>query len=477
MIAINRLFSVKNSIVGKIIILFLIMFIFLLTPIIIQTWSSFKQARTYTEMIDNIAYANQLSTDVSTKIEPIVWSIVAGKMTFDDSGVMPLVFDIRTKMNEIRGSTSSVENRSIMEISLRALDTLEDYLDKLKEQIDNREPVEKNEKIFDEIGLCVSGINDLLNDFSSKQVIEVDNLNREATKRGNRNFIVNITMTIVVILVGAFAFWYISRVIMNPIEKLLKMSNSISEGDFSSRVELTASGEFNELAQGMNTMSERIELLIAKSIEEEKQLQMLEYKAHQAQISPHFLYNTLDAIIWAAEDKDMSKVITLVSSLSSFFRISLSHGIDFIPISDEIAHVRDYLIIQKIRYSDVLSYEIDVDDGIKNLKILKLLIQPLVENSLYHGIKNTRERGKITVSVRKADGKVRFSVVDNGIGMTEDRLEALKKEINSDESGEKGYGLLSVNRRLKLYYGNNDGVDIKSEYKKGTEVSFTLDIL
>ena len=172
----------------------------------------------------------------------------------------------------------------------------------------------------------------------------------------------------------------------------------------------------------------------------------------------------------------MSDVITLVASLSSFFRISLSHGIDFIPIRDEIEHVRNYLVIQQIRYSDVLSYEIKVDDDMPNVKILKLLLQPLVENSLYHGIKNTRERGKITVSIEKEGGKLRFAVADNGIGMKPDVLDALRHEINYG-TGEKGYGLFNVNRRLKLFYGLQDGIEIESEYRKGTKVSFVLDLV
>jgi len=262
---------------------------------------------------------------------------------------------------------------------------------------------------------------------------------------------------------------------MNPIEKLLSLSNKISEGDFSFRAEMAASDEFNELAEGMNTMSEKIELLIENSIEEQKQLQKLEHKVLQAQITPHFLYNTLDTIIWLAEANDKDGVITLVTSLSSFFRTSLSHGIDFIPISNEIEHVNSYLTIQQIRYSDVLSYDIEIDEGLSNQKILKLLLQPLVENSLYHGIKNTRKRGKISVRVNREDEKIRFTVTDNGLGMTAEELTDLKNDINYG-SGEKGYGLFNVNRRLKLYYGLSEGIEIKSEYKKGTEVSFALDI-
>jgi len=376
-------------------------------------------------------------------------------------------------MIEIRNNTDSVENRGIMDISLRALGILEDYLIRLREQINERYPVVENEQLLEEIRICIAGISDLLSEFSSGQVNEASILNQAMSQQSNQAFIVNILLVFVVVFVGGFAFWYISRSLAQPIESLLHMSNHISEGDFSFEIELSASDEFNDLAAGMNTMSKKIERLLKQGIEEQKQLQIMEHKLLQAQIKPHFLYNTLDAIIWAAEADNVSEVVTLVASLSSFFRISLSHGIDFIPISNEIEHVKNYLVIQQIRYSDILTYEIDLDEDIPDEKILKLLLQPLVENALYHGIKYTRDRGKITVSIKKEGEMLRFSVADTGIGMTPETLEAVKHHLHLG-TGEQGYGLFNVNRRLKLYYGLPEGIEIKSEYKKGTEVSFTL---
>jgi len=472
---IKKALNIRKSIIGKIIILFLIMFALLLIPTIIQNITSFRQAQLYGEMLDSIIDANQLNLDVVENIEPMVWNIVAGKDTFESSGIWSQMTNIRARMLQIRNNTDSVENRGTMEISIRALSILENYLIILNNQIIERYPVVENEEILEEIRVCIAGIDDLLREFSSNQVEEAAVLNQEMNRQSNRSFIMNISLTAIVLIVGIFSFIYISRSLMNPIEKLLKMSNKISEGDFSSRVELSASDEFNDLAAGMNTMSEKIELLLEQSVEEQKQRQIMEHKILQEQIKPHFLYNTLDAIIWAAEADNTTDVVTLVASLSTFFRISLSHGIDYIPIHDEIEHVRNYLIIQQIRYRDVLTYEIIVDEDIPNKKILKLLLQPLVENALYHGIKNTRERGKITVSVKKENEKLRFTVADNGIGMDEDTLMTLMYDINHG-NGEKGYGLYNVNRRLTLYYGLSEGLEISSEYKKGTIVSFALEL-
>jgi len=450
-------------------------FVLLLVPVIVQNVTSYQQAQLYGEMLNNIINANQLNIDVIENIEPRVWNIVSGKESFDDSGVMITIIGIRSRMEVIRNNTDSIENRGTMEIAIRALSILESYLLRLRTQIHERYPVEENELLLEEIRVCIAGIDDLLREFSSNQVEEAAVLSQEMNRQTNQNFVLNISLTIVVIILGGFAFIYISRSLMSPIEKLLRMSNRISEGDFSSRAELSSSDEFNDLAAGMNIMSEKIELLLEQSIEEQKQLQKMEHQMLQAQIKPHFLYNTLDAIIWAAEADNMTDVVTLVASLSTFFRISLSHGIDFIPVEDEIEHVRNYLVIQQIRYSDVLSYEINVDEDIQDKKVLKLLLQPIVENALYHGIKNTRERGKIIVSIKKEGEKLRFTVTDTGLGMTKETLDELIFDINHG-SGEKGYGLYNVNRRLKLYYGLSEGIEVKSEYKKGTEVSFVIEL-
>jgi len=474
----------RKSIIGKIIILFVLMFLLLLTPAVVQNVTSIRQTQLYREMLDNIIYTNQLNTDVVENIEPVVWNIVAGKENFEDSGIWNLISGIRIRMVGIRNNTESPENRGVMEMSIRALSTLENFLRRLNTQIQERYPVAENELLLEDIRVCIAGIDDLLREFSSMQVEEAAILNQTMTIQSNRILLLNISLTIFIIIAGIFAFLYISRSLMNPIEKLLRMSRRISEGDFSSRAELSTSDEFDSLAAGMNIMSEQIELLLEKSIEEQKQLQMMEHTILQAQIKPHFLYNTLDAIIWAAEADNTADVVTLVASLSTFFRISLSHGIDLIPVHDEIEHVRNYLVIQQIRYSDVLTYEINIDEDIPDTKILKLLLQPLVENALYHGIKNTRDRGKIVVSVEKESGKteggkdeekLRFTVADTGIGMTEETLKELIHDINHGK-GEKGYGLYNVNRRLKLYYDVSEGIEIKSEYKKGTTVSFVLDV-
>ena len=197
----------------------------------------------------------------------------------------------------------------------------------------------------------------------------------------------------------------------------------------------------------------------------------------QAQINPHFLYNTLDAIVWKAEAGRTEEVIGLTSSLSDFFRISLSSGADWIPLSQEKKHIEGYLKIQQTRYRDIMRYEIDIPDEIGNYYILKLLLQPIVENALYHGIKIKRGGGTIYVSAKEDGGWLHFSVRDTGSGMSAEQLAELNRRIReetpvvSDRGG--GFGLVNVNMRLRLYYNEPEGLTIKSG-PGGTEVSFRV---
>ncbi len=413
----------RNSMGGKITILFIAMFLLLLTPVVIQTYTAFGTARAYRDLIDSITYANRLNNDVNANIEPVVWNIVAGKVRFGESGVMPLAADIRERMSYIQSGTRSPENRAVMEMALRTLGTLESYLERLNRQISERYPVAENELLLEEIRVCVAGIDDLLRVFSSMQAAEAAELNEDMYGQSYQGFVVNISLMLATIIAAAFALRYIIKGVM----------------------------------------------------EEHKQRQMLEYKVLQAQITPHFLYNTLDAIIWAAEAADSDAVITLVAALSTFFRTSLSGGVDLVPVANELEHIESYLTIQQTRYSDILTWEIQADEELKSMVIPKLLLQPLVENSIYHGIKNTRDRGKITVTVKKEDGRARFTVTDNGTGMTEERLTELRRDIEN-YTGEKGFGLFNVNRRLKLYYATNGGVEIESDYGGGARVSFAVDL-
>ena len=216
-------------------------------------------------------------------------------------------------------------------------------------------------------------------------------------------------------------------------------------------------------------------MLISRSITEP--VADLELKLLQAQINPHFLYNTLDNIIWLAEDGRKEEVEDITSSLSRFFRTALSGGRDFITVKEELAHIEAYLHIQRQRYRDILEYEIDVPEELTSFLIIKMTLQPVVENALYHGIKNKRGGGRIVISGREEGNYIFLSVKDDGIGMKEEELSYLKGIIsgsNKPSADNAGFGMSNVAERMRLNYGSRCGIKVSSEYEKGTEVEIFI---
>lgn len=290
----------------------------------------------------------------------------------------------------------------------------------------------------------------------------------------------SLTLIVVVlcIIFAVILYFFISDALTHPLIDLQNIMAEAESGNFEVRAEGANTVEIAHLSHSFNVMIEKIQELLDIRIKEQEELKKSELKALQAQINPHFLYNTLDAIVWMTEANDKKQVVKMTKTLSTFFRIVLSGGEEWISIQDEIEHIKSYLTIQKMRYRDILDYQFDVDPGICTSKILKLTLQPLVENAIYHGIKNIRGGGTVAVTGRyEADNHIFFQVTDNGRGIDADKLAELHLHLSAENveiSKESGYGLINVNQRLKLYYGSSYGLNIASKPGKGTEVFFTI---
>ena len=217
-----------------------------------------------------------------------------------------------------------------------------------------------------------------------------------------------------------------------------------------------------------------------KTKQEQKNLREAELKLHQEQINPHFLYNTLDSIVWLAEGGNNRQVVEMTADLSDFFRTVLSGGNDYITVAEEESHIRSYLKIQKIRYENILDYDICIEPEIEKQVILKMTLQPIVENALYHGIKNKRGGGKITIRGYGQGEHIVFEVVDDGIGMDEETLKELKKKLRGEksrlDSGKGGFGLNNVAQRIHMYYGEQSEITITSKKQEGTCVRVRLGV-
>lgn len=254
---------------------------------------------------------------------------------------------------------------------------------------------------------------------------------------------------------------FIAGRITDPIKELEKAMISIDE-NLDASVEEKGCYESINLARHFNEMTLKIRELMDDISSKEKYLRTYEINALYSQINPHFLYNTLDTIIWMAEFGESEKVIDITKSLASFFRLSLSRGDEMISLEDELNHAEQYLFIQKQRYEDKLEYEFSVDEEIIQMKVPKIILQPLVENAIYHGIRELEGGGRITISVKKVDNSVELLIKDNGKGFSVDKNE--KSDIKLG-----GIGIKNVDERIKLYYGSDYGIEIKSEEGWGTE--------
>ncbi len=270
----------------------------------------------------------------------------------------------------------------------------------------------------------------------------------------------------------------ISDSITLPILKLRRIMLQVEEGDLSVRFNTAYEDEIGELGNSFNSMLERINTLIQQLYVEEQAKLEAQMKILREQIKPHFLYNTLDTINWMARSYKAYDVVKLVEALANMFRIGLSKGQDFISVYDEVLHVQNYLYIQKTRYQDKLQYSIDVSEDLNDIRIPKMILQPLVENSIYHGIKQKRGSGTVKICGWREQERIILTVEDDGKGMPEETLAALQEYVKCPSSSAQkiGFGLSYIADRLSLIYKNESVMTIDSAEGKGTVITIMLPI-
>ena len=268
---------------------------------------------------------------------------------------------------------------------------------------------------------------------------------------------------------------YISSRIAAPIEELEKSVNALEEGALDTQVYLGGSYEIQHLGRSIGDMAKRIQTLMEDIVAEHESKRKSEFDTLQSQINPHFLYNTLDIIVWMIENEKKQDAVKVVTALARFFRISLSRGKSIIPVKDELEHVRNYLMIQQMRFKNKFTYQIQADEQVLSLASLKLMLQPLVENAIYHGMEFMDGDGEIVVKVCRQQESLLFMIQDNGLGMTKEQVQGLLTEKNHSSSRRgSGIGVKNVNERIRLYFGEEYGLSIQSEPDEGTVVKICL---
>jgi len=272
------------------------------------------------------------------------------------------------------------------------------------------------------------------------------------------------------IFILVFLNMFVSSRIANPIRSLEKCVKKLENGVKNVDISISGSYEIQHLGKAIRSMVNQMHTLMDNIMVEQESKRKSELNALQAQINPHFLYNTLDSIIWMIENENYDGAIIMVTALAKLFRISLSKGKNIITVRDEIEHVRNYLTIQNIRYKNKFTYNIEVDEKVLNYASIKLIIQPLIENAIYHGMEFMGGDGEILVNAYAKDNELYIDVVDNGLGMLQEVADSLLTGESQVERKSSGIGLKNVNERIQLYFGKNYGLEIYSEPDEGTTV-------
>lgn len=275
------------------------------------------------------------------------------------------------------------------------------------------------------------------------------------------------------LFISVLVYFILSRTVTRPVRRLVDSMQKFEKQaeSFEYKADMSNVVEFKTLSASFEHMVLMIQSLMEKVHNEEIVLRKTELKALQAQINPHFLYNTLDSIQWMCEQDNSKDAVKMVGALAKLFRISISHGNEFITISDELKHAESYLIIQSYRYKNQFTYSFDIDKSVLGYMCNKITIQPFIENAIYHGLDRMVDEGEIKIIVRRQGKDIVIIVKDNGLGMTQEQCQTILKKDRSDS---KGIGVKNVNDRLKIYFGEEYGITIESELDVGTTVTIKI---
>ena len=296
----------------------------------------------------------------------------------------------------------------------------------------------------------------------------------ELLRRSNEAQSIYVLVAIGLMAVALFFSRFVAKSITLPIQRLCDSMERVQEGDFSvSDIVVDSENEIGSLTKSFNVMTQRIHELMAQNIREQEAKRKSELKALQSQINPHFLYNTLDSIIWMAEGKKNEEVVLMTASLARLLRQSISNEDELVSIGQETEYARGYLTIQKMRYKDKLEFWIEVEPSILNIRLIKLVLQPVIENAIYHGLKYKESRGLLLVKGFMKNGNAVLQVIDDGVGMDQETLDHIYERHKVDYHS-NGVGIYNVQKRLQLYYGNEYGIVYESKPGEGTTATITI---
>ncbi|MDO5337554.1 MAG: sensor histidine kinase [Eubacteriales bacterium] len=451
-----------KSKIHKLIILFLIPMV----GLILVTFSVlFSYTNKYMDILHNVTTASEFNQDFKEDIDLKMYYYVVDSH-YSEGLPIAQVQAAQELAGNLLNTTTEKESWKAIHGVQKLCVNLESKIYQIEETEsydDRQEQLENNIYVLTEL------IQEYMYTYLYHEAVHLDELQGQMRHR----LYVQVAL---LLIFGAGCFCFVTRWMMlfgksitSPVSELCRRVEAIGDGDLTVQTPIAAEEyEIQMLSNGFEQMVEQLNGLIEQNKQEQISLRSAELALLQAQINPHFLYNTLDTIIWLVETEKNEQAVEMVTSLSGYFRSSLSKGRNIITLREEEQHVRSYLQIQQVRYKDILEYKIDIDKELAECEIPKLTLQPLVENALYHGIKQKRGLGTILVKGFSEGDTIYLVVSDNGAGMDEERLSEVQQAI---QKGQRvGFGLSTVHERQQLFFGNDYGLSIDSVQGEGTTV-------
>ena len=466
----------RSTLATKIRFSYLVLLVPIFSILFFSIYNLWSCNQRYEDMINSTLVASEFSLDFKKDFDYEIYLVIVGNKTLKESDVDTMLRHAKSVVKGLENITESQDNRDRLQDIRKYLDSLQVYVARIDENMAEGNLYEENMEIWgNDVQIVTTLVRDEISQYTYYEIQGIQKSRDDYQKfyTWMLRFCL-IALAGVVVAVGIMSY-LIPLSITRPFKELSQVTDEIAKGNLSVRANVNTGVEATALSNSMNTMIDKINELLEQVTTEQTRLRKAEFELLQAQINPHFLYNTLDAIIWLAEAGEQKRVVGMVRNLSDFFRTSLNQGKDINSIKEEMLHVKSYLEIQHVRYQDILSYDIEVPESLYIYSIPKITIQPLVENALYHGIKNKRGMGHI--SIRGQAGKKDFTitVTDDGIGIDETRLRQVQSGIQNKVLTSKDfYGLYNVCERIRLNFGEEYGIFIESVYGEGTSVRVIL---
>lgn len=428
----------------------------------------------YHAIAAQVTLANRVVPLLREGIGTEAYYLVAGRSTPETTLLWDDVSRLENTLNQLQEGRNTKDSRQQLRITVRTLNTLKKYCRLQIDQAGESIPLEQQDQTLDQVRSVSSLIYDQVSEYIYLQLDQLEQLDRQIQARAQQVLALNLTALLALLVILGINQYRLDRSISDPIRTLMDNIRRLGEGDFEARADWENKNEITVLNESFNGMVVKLQRLMEQVREDTREREQLELRLTQEQINPHFLYNTLEIIVWLAQSGEKQQLVEVVQSLSRFFRTVLSGGRARITVREELECIRSYLYIQQIRYIDILTYSIEADKDVMDCTVQKLTLQPLVENALVHGIQCKRGGGTIRVRVRRDGADLVLSVSDTGCGIPTEELAAVRSAIATGNAASRGFGLSNIQKRVQLDYGPRYGLAIDSREGEGTEVTLRI---